>query len=518
MLTISKLPLALWVLGFFCALIVWLKLNKAQGQRLPPGPNGLPFLGNILQIPQFQWIRFTEWKEQFGPIFSLNFAGQPVIVLNSFKVAGDLLDRRSTIYSDRPRFIMAGEILTGGIFQPFQPYGELWRRMRRAAHEGLNARAAEAYQPLQEIEAVTLVDSLIKDPASWDDHLRRSAASSVKMSIYGSKPIHLKDDPLVDRINDLIHRLVHACLPGAYLVDIFPVMLHLPGWLAPWKRNGLEWHRQDTTMLQEFMDEVKTEVDQGTNKPSFASNLYLNASRHQLTRKEESWLAGTMFAAGAETTAAALSVFILAMRLYPDVMKKAQAEIDTVVGRDRLPTFSDRNNLPYIRAIVKEVFRWRPVGPIGLPRRVSEDDYYNGYFIPKGSLIIANVWAMNRDPEVFPDFDEFRPERFLDEAGTVDVVLPDTHMQGHVTFGFGRRICIGMNIANQTLFIDIVSLLWAASIEPALDSEGQIIVPSRTECIDEGLVVRPVPFQCKIVPRSTEVDTMLSLAKEKQAW
>lgn len=91
-------------------------------------------------------------------------------------------------------------------------------------------------------------------------------------------------------------------------------------------------------------------------------------------------------------TAAALSVFILAMRLYPNVMKRAQAEIDDVVGRDRLPTFADRENLPYIRAIVKEVLRWRPVGPLGLPRRTSQDDVYEGYFIPKGSLVIANAW------------------------------------------------------------------------------------------------------------------------------
>ncbi|TFK64022.1 cytochrome P450 [Pluteus cervinus] len=510
-----QLPLVLSVLGLVCTLYIWSRPNESR--RLPPGPKGLPFLGNIFQITQFQWLQFTEWKKEFGPIFSLNFAGQPVIVLNSHEVVGDLLDRRSAIYSSRPRFIMASEILTGGMFIPLQPYGETWRRMRKAAHEGLNTRAAETYQPLQEVEAATLVSGLMKEPEAWEDHIKRSAASSVKMSVYGSQPIESKDDPLVRRVNSLVTRVALACLPGAYMVEIFPVMLHLPKWLAPWKRDGLEWHRKDTAMLQEFMDGVRKEVDQGTNKPSFASNLYLNADRHQLSPMQESWLAGTMFAGGSDTTSAALSFFILAMRLYPDVMKKAQAQIDTVVGRDRLPTFADRENLPYIRAIVKEVLRWRPVGPLGLPRRTTQDDYYNGYFIPKGALIIANVWAMNRDPEVFPDFDEFRPERFLDESGTVDVVPPNTHTQGHVTFGFGRRICVGMNIANQALFIDVASLLSAASIEPAFDSEGKIIVPSRSECIDEGLVVRPVPFQCKIVPRAINVDSMLSIARGKLA-
>ncbi|THU86529.1 cytochrome P450 [Dendrothele bispora CBS 962.96] len=505
-------------LALIATLTLTVRLLLKPRHKLPPGPKGLPLLGNLFQLPQFQWLRFTEWKEEFGPIFSLNLAGQPVVVLNSHKVTADLLDRRSTIYSDRPRFIMAGEILTGRIFIAFSGYGELWRKLRKAAHEGMNVRASEAYQPLQEMEAAVLVDNVLKDPEGWDDHLKRSAASTVLTAVYGVEPIKSKDDPLVVRINDLMHRLVRATLPGAFLVDIFPAMKYLPEFIAPWKKEGLEWHRKDTKMFQEFMDSVRGRMKSGEAKPSFAAGLIEKQNTHKLSPKEESWLAGTMFGAGAETTAAALSVFILAMRLYPNVMRKAQAEIDAVVGRERLPTFEDREKLPYIRAIVKEVLRWRPVGPLGLPRRAMKDDFYEGYFIPAGTLVIANVWAMNRDPAVFPDYDEFRPERFLDETGTQEVVPPDTHNQGHVTFGFGRRICIGLNIANQGLFIDFASLLWAASIEPAHDENGVEIVPSRTDSVDEGLVVRPVPFKCKIVPRSEDVNSMLELAKKKQVW
>ncbi|KAJ7451201.1 cytochrome P450 [Mycena galericulata] len=338
---------------------------------------------------------------------------------------------------------------------------------------------ARSYQPLQEIEAAVPVDNLIKDPESWDDHLKRSAASSVKTAIYGSCPIDSKDDPLVVRINDLMHRLVRATLPGAFMVDIFPALKNVPTWVpfTGWKKEGLEWHRKDTDTFQVFMDDVRGGVVEGTSKPCFAGSLVENQERHDLTRKEESWLAVTMFGAGAETTAAALSVFILAMRLYPAVMRKARAEIDAVVGRDRMPTFADRDRLPYIGARLD----------------TNERVLYTN-FIPKGTLVIANVWAMNRDPELFPDFDEFRPERFLDAAGITEVVPPDTHYQRefhrrHVTYGFGRRVCIGMNIANQTLFIDITSMLWAAMIEPAHDANGAVIVPSRTECVGEGLVV-----------------------------
>ncbi|TFK67293.1 cytochrome P450, partial [Pluteus cervinus] len=104
----------------------------------PPGPKGLPFLGNIFQLPPFQFIRFMEWKEQFGPIFSLNLVGQPVIVINNLEIATELLERRSSIYADRPRIIVANEIMSGGLMLPIVPYGNLWKKLRKASHEGLS--------------------------------------------------------------------------------------------------------------------------------------------------------------------------------------------------------------------------------------------------------------------------------------------------------------------------------------------------------------------------------------------
>ncbi|KAF5343047.1 hypothetical protein D9758_011152 [Tetrapyrgos nigripes] len=493
-------------LALFILVTLVVRIFYKPKRTLPPGPKGLPVLGNVFQLPKIQQFRrFTEWKEEFGPIFSLNLAGQTMIVLNSHKVTLDLFDRRSTIYSDRPRFIMAGEILTGGLVLPFCGYGDLLRRLRKAAHEGFNIRASEAYQPIQEKEATVLVHNLLQDPNSWDDQLKRSAASMVLMAVYGMESIKSKDDPLIARINDCMHRLTRAALPGSFLVDFLPIMKYLPEALAPWKKEGNEWYRKDTAMFQGFLDDVQSRVNAGQAKPTFAAGLLQERKSGQLSTPEASWLAAAMFLAGSETTAAALVVFILAMRLYPSVMKKAQAEIDAVVGRDRLPTFEDKDHLPYIQAIVKEVLRWRPIAPLGLPRRAMKIR----------SMVIGNIWAMNHDPTMFLDHDEFRPERFLGETGTVNITPTDSRNQGHVSFGFGRRICAGLNLANQTLFIDIASLLWAGSIEPAYDETGAEIIPSSMELLDEGIVVRPVPFKCNIVPRSEDVNAVLEEAKRK---
>ena len=195
-------------------------------------------------------------------------------------------------------------------------------------------------------------------------------------------------------------------------------------------------------------------------------------------------------AAGAETTSGVMAWWMLAMVAYPETQKRAQEELDSVVGRTRIPTFLDLQDLPYIRAMVKEALRWRPVDPLGLPHLSTEDDWYNGMFIPKGSIMMANVWNLNRDPEIYgADAAHFNPARFLDKSGDVISRAPETKEEGHVTYGFGRRICVGKHVANNSLFIDIAMMLWACTIEPAKDENGHSIPIDVDGCIEDGLVV-----------------------------
>lgn len=178
------------------------------------------------------------------------------------------------------------------------------------------------------------------------------------------------------------------------------------------------------------------------------------------------------------------------MVTYPDVQKRAQEELDAVVGRTRVPTFSDLPHLPYIRAMVKEALRWRPVDPLGLPHSSTEDDWYNGMFIPKGSIMIPNVWHLNRDPEIYgADAAHFNPARFLDADGEMISLAPETKEEGHVTYGFGRRVCVGKHVANNSLFIDFAMMLWACMIEPGKDENGKVIPIDVDGCIEDGLVV-----------------------------
>ncbi|RPD81420.1 cytochrome P450 [Lentinus tigrinus ALCF2SS1-7] len=481
-------------------------------RKLPPGPPGLPVLGNIWDVKGKAWLQYSAWARQYGPIFSLNMAGTPIIVLNTHKVAANLLDRRSTIYSDRTQSVMAGEILTGGVFLVFTPYGELWRRMRRASHEEFSFTACKKYQPVQTREAYALVSDLLADPRDWREHLMRSAASSILSALYGWDRLK-PDDHLVHRIHEHTGRIASSVLPGRFMVEYLPFLKHIPSWtgLVPWKVWGETWHKRDTAMFEEFVDSTTANAQKGDPNAakSFVAGLVENQERHGLSKKHMAWLAGNMFGAGAETTAGQLIIFVLAMILHPEVQARAQAEIDAVVGRDRAPTFADRDRLPYIRACVRETLRWRTVGPLGVPRATSQDDWYEGYYIPKGAVVLENIWAMNSDPNVFPDYNNFRPERFLDESGQNEIAPPDTHNMGHVTYGFGRRICAGYNFANQSLFIDLACLLWAFNFRKAKDERGQEITPDPDDMRDGGLVVTPPTFPCEITPRHPDVASVI---------
>ncbi|KAI0297641.1 cytochrome P450 [Russula brevipes] len=467
-----------------------LSLGILLGLILPPGPRGYPIIGNALELRSQQWLKFTEWRKQYGDVIYLNAAGQPMVILNSQKVAADLLDRRAGIYSDRPRFIVASDIMTGGLLVVFTRYNDIWRRMRKAAHEGLNKGVVKDFYEPQTKEALLLAAGGLAEPAQWDKHLRRAAASMVLSVVYDQPTIRSEQDRNVKLINDFVQRLTRAAYPGAHLVEFFPWMRYIPSRFAKWKRDAETWYRQDSAMFESLFNTVYTNLAKGDDRPSLGATLIREADRHNLSMRENSWLAGTMYAAGAETTSAVMAWFTLAILAYPETQARAQAELDAVVGRTRLPSFADYPHLPYIRAMVKEALRWRPVDPVGLPHRSIEDDWYEGMFIPKGTVCIANVWHLNRDPEIYgEDAHHFNPARHLDANGDIAPGPPDTKEESHVTYGFGRRLCVGRHVANNSLFIDIAILLWGANIERKKDASGRPLPLDVDGFVEDGLVV-----------------------------
>ncbi len=181
-------------------------------------------------------------------------------------------------------------------------------------------------------------------------------------------------------------------------------------------------------------------------------------------------------AAGVETTSTSLHWWLLAMLVYPTIQARARAELDEVVGRARPPTSADVPFLPYIRAMVKEILRWSSPVPFGVAHSSTVDDWYEGIFIPKGTTCLQNMHLLNSDPEVFGrNVAEFDPARYLDEKGQVKTLM-EGREEGHMSFGFGRRVCPGRHVGEATLTIDFATLLWAMRFERPEGSRGELDV------------------------------------------
>jgi len=298
--------------------------------------------------------------------------------------------------------------------------------------------------------------------------------------------------------------------PGAFLVDVLPILKYVPSWMpgAGSKRKAREWKKSVQASADVPLQYVKDQMAKGTHAPSVTSRAlekYDWRNDKDVAEAIRSMSAGT-FVAGADTTTSTLSSFVLAMVLYPEVMRKAQEELDRVVGQDRLPGFSDKPTLPYICAVVQEVLRWAPVTPLAVGHSLTSDDVYEGKFLPSGSLVLGNAWAMLNDEKMYPSPEVFNPDRFLKD-GKLD---PNIRSPETVAFGFGRRVCAGRDFALQSVFINIACILSTFDIGMATDSQGQPITPSGG--YKTGLLCYPLPFECSIKVRSATALELINAA------
>lgn len=225
---------------------------------------------------------------------------------------------------------------------------------------------------------------------------------------------------------------------------------NLPNWIpgTGFKRTAARWNKTLMQVADQPYEFVKKQVSEGTAKPSYVQAFIDKKGAENMTAEEEfiaKWSAASLYTGGADTTVSSIACFFLAMALNPLVQKKAQEELDRVIGTDRLPSFSDREDLPYINALLKEVLRWHPVAPMGLPHVVTEDDIYEGHFIPKGAMLMPNIYGFMHNPKTFKNPNTFNPDRFLG---------PNPEMDTHtLCFGFGRRICPGRELADSSVFL-----------------------------------------------------------------
>ncbi|KDQ21383.1 hypothetical protein BOTBODRAFT_25823 [Botryobasidium botryosum FD-172 SS1] len=444
-------------------------------------------------------------KKKLGDIIHLDAFGTHIIVLNSYKAARELLDLRLA-YADRPVRVMDCELMGMGRTAFLSPYNDTWKSCRKLMHPNLRKTAMRQYHTLLERNVRTCMVQLLEAPEGFFDHLQLFTGKSLLMFTYGIEVNSIHDE-FIATVEDLIDRAIRVAHPSAAIVNAIPILKHIPSWFpgAGFKRTAGAFRAELDDAVQRPFDRVKAELAAGTAVPSFTSSCLQDGSYNDY---DMIWSAGSMYFAGSDTTLASLKTFILAMALYPDVQKRAQTEVDKVTKANALPTLEDRDSTPYIACLLKELQRWIPVTPMNLPHRPMEPDYYNGYFIPEGSVVLPNVWAITRDEANYKDPERFWPERFE---------LPEPELDPYeYAFGFGRRRCPGIHFSDAMTYATVVSILATFDISKPRDENGEELDVEYS--LSTGIFCCPDPFKCTIRPRpNVNVAQLLRSSVDEQA-
>lgn len=363
--------------------------------------------------------------------------------------------------------------------------------------------AATSYEPSQSLESKRMLHNLLRDPAKYEQIFEQYSGGLIFRIGYG-KPIITGNESQLRRILEVNHNLERIASPGAYLVDTIPMLNYLPEALAPFKREGKRLHAVELGLFRELLDNTRAAMRAGVAPPCFSETFISEQDKFRLSNDEGAYAVGTLFEAGTGTTAAAMMSFCLAMTLYPEWQKPMWEEVDRVSG-DRMPEFEDIPELPTVRAVVKEVLRWRPVTAGGVPHQLTRDDVYDGVFLRAGTIVHANQWAIHREEALYPDPERFNPNRWLsaDYPTYREPLTKFPSLNNFSSFGFGRRICPGMNIAERSLYILTARIAWACEFSKKRGPRGEEIeVPSYDYV--SGFNTQPKPFPFELRPRSEQ--------------
>ncbi|TDL26571.1 cytochrome P450 [Rickenella mellea] len=523
---ITILDVSVGILALYLLKHYLLPSKSTSKLPLPPGPKPRPLIGNLLDLPkEYDWLHWAKHKPLYGPISSISVFGQTMILIHSPQIAFDLFEKKSSIYSSRPTLVFGGQMCGWDRTHALLPYGSRFRAHRKYLSQLIGTRSAVTqFVPLEVAETRRFIKRVMENPDGLLEHIRKLAGGIILKISYGYSIEADGHDPLVDLADEAVGQFSLSTIPGAWLVDVMPFLRYIPDWFpgAGFKRTA----SRSLKMANELADKpyafVQRQMANGVATTSYTSALVEklekakadNADAATIAEEEFviKWSAASLYGGGADTTVSAIYSFYLAMVLFPDIQARAQAEIDSVIGSangdgpDRIPGLEDREKLVYVDALVKEVLRWNPVTPIGLPHVNTEDDVYNGYFIPKGSILIANIWQITHDPELYHEPFEFKPERYLGEKPE-----QDSHLYN---FGFGRRICPGKELADTSIFLAVCQTLAAFTISKPISKEtGEEYTP---EChYQTGIISHPKAYKCRVTPRSARLRKLVDAVDEE---
>nr|XP_020009572.1 cytochrome P450 2C19-like isoform X1 [Castor canadensis] len=482
------------VLGFglLCLFLLSLWRQSSGRNKLPPGPNPLPIIGNILQI-NFKDIStsLTNLSKVYGPVFTVYLGMKPTVVLHGYEAVKEALVDYGEEFSGRGKLIMPEKISKG----IFSSNGKYWKETRRFSlmtlrNFGMGKRSIE--DRIQE-EARCLVEELRKTNGSPCDptFILGCAPCNVICSIIFHNRFDYKDQNLLVLMKRFNENVKILGSPWMQICRFFPALIdYFPGSHNRVLKNVSE-------IRNDILEKVKEhQASLDINNPRDFIDCFLIKMEEEKHNQEslftvESLLVtvSDLFAAGTETTSTTLRYALLLLITHPDVLAKLQEEIDHVIGRHRVPCMQDRSNMPYMDAVLHETQRYIDLVPAGVPRSATCDIKFRNYHIPKGTTILPLLSSVLKDNKEFPNPEKFDPGHFLNESGNFkksDYFIP---------FSSGKRICVGEGLARMEMFLFLTTILQHFNLKSAVDPKDVYTTP-----VTKGFISLPPKYQMCFIP------------------
>lgn len=458
------------------------KSNISYPPSIPALPlvGSLPFFRNVQHLPRF----FMKKAEELGPIFTFKIGSSQCLLLNSYEAIEEALVKNSSSYAGRKitatEAYLNDETNKGIVSHNFDVHFKHHQKLTLSILREFGFGIKHIMEQRISTE-VTDVIAIIKekqgkqfDPAD----LVLQASSNVILSI-----LYARKEPYENGLCKLIRTSLEATESVNMLVEFAPWLRFFPYFRAKIQESV----RMINEMMSLYEEEVKY-IEEGNSGPCFVSK-YLEKEGPDCDRKQLLCTVRDLTLGGTDTTATTLLWTLSFLANHQDVQAKLHKEIDEAVPRSRLPSLQDKQNLPYLEATIFEVLRMKTLIPLALPHLTLKDTEISGYFVPEGTMVFPNLYAVHMDTIHWKDPETFRPERFLDKDNNI------INKDKFIPFSLGRRSCLGEVLARHELFQFISGLVQNFRFLPP-ENQDKVEVK---DCVK--FVLKPTPFQVRMISR-----------------
>ncbi|XP_072836625.2 cytochrome P450 2J6 [Pogona vitticeps] len=475
------------------SIILYYFWKRRRPKELPPGPQPLPFFGNVFEVGfQKPLKHLQKLTKQYGPVFSLYAGRKPIIFIQDWRLAKEVLLTKGIEFAGRQNNPIIDLIQKKkGIIMA--PYGQAWKEQRRFSlmvlrNFGLGKKSMEERilaEAAYLIQAFTENMKAPFDPFCFTD---RAVTNIISTMVFGKRFEY--DDATLRKVLDLLHlNLKLSTGPWALVYNEVPLLRRLP---LPHK-TILENVQKVFAFFTKELDEHKATFVPGEHRD------FIDAYLDELQKPEKKGLSfddenllivvSDLFIAGSETTARTLQWGLLYMMAYPEIQEKCQQEMDAVLGNNACLKYEDRERLPYTNAVIHEILRFSSVVALGLAHAPIKDMMLSGYVIPKGTAVMINIHSIHHDESLWKSPNKFDPSNFLNEKG--EFVKPEAFL----AFSAGPRVCLGENLARMELFLFFTSML--RNFQVSWPDES-----SAPDCSPQfGVTLSPLPFKVSLKQR-----------------